>query len=391
LEYFIRTARSDLSTFAPATAQKNINIDILNEVLVPLPPLPEQLRIVDKIRQVISGVSACERRLNHVRFVLTRFRKAILSAACFGKLTEDWRSQHEMTDRTAASVVAIRERRLAAATTPAGKQRISEKFAQVEVGDADLLPNGWKFVRLAKLADSLDYGTSTKSQPTGSIPVLRMGNIQYGEIDWTDLVFTSDKEETRTYELQPNTVLFNRTNSPELVGKTAIYRGERRAIFAGYLIRVCAGPELDPEYLNLCLNTVYAREFCYQVKTDGVSQSNINAQKLGAFEVPYCSMDEQREIVRRIKELFAVADKIEARYTKATQYIGKLKQSVLTKAFRGELVTTEAELAQSEGREFESAEQLLDRTKNARATPVKHRGVAQHAPITRRSGTRALT
>ena len=61
------------------------------------------------------------------------------------------------------------------------------------------------------------------------------GNIQSGEIDWEDLVYTSDREEIENYSLRTHTVLFNRTNSPELVGKTAIYRGERPAILAGCL------------------------------------------------------------------------------------------------------------------------------------------------------------
>jgi type I restriction enzyme S subunit len=165
-----------------------------------------------------------------------------------------------------------------------------------------------------------------------------MGNIQSGKLDWMDLVYTSDDNEILKYSLQPNTVLFNRTNSPELVGKTAIYRGERPAIFAGYLIRINPFLELDPEYLNLCLNTNYSKEFCAHVKTDGVSQSNINAQKLGAFEVPFCLLAEQQEIVRRVEALFALADNIEQRYKKAQAFIDKLTPSLLAKAFRGELV-----------------------------------------------------
>src|SRR5580704_10029928 len=96
-------------------------------------------------------------------------------------------------------------------------------------------------------------GTSTISEPTGKVPVLRMDNIQNGKLDWDDLAYTSDEAEIEDYRHQPKTVLFNRTNSPELVGKTAIYLGERPAIFAGYLIRINQCSQLDPEYLNFCL------------------------------------------------------------------------------------------------------------------------------------------
>ena len=83
----------------------------------------------------------------------------------------------------------------------------------------------WRYVTLNKLCDSFDYGTSTKSDSTGKVPVLRMGNIQRGEIDWIDLVYTSDDSEIKKYTLQPNTVLFNRTNSPELVEKLGYTEG----------------------------------------------------------------------------------------------------------------------------------------------------------------------
>jgi type I restriction enzyme S subunit len=96
--------------------------------------------------------------------------------------------------------------------------------------------------------------------------------------------------------------------------------------------------ELDTEYLNYCLNTNYAKEFCLRVRTDGVSQSKINAQKLGSFELPLPPLAEQKEIVRRVEELSALADQIEARYTKARAHVEKLTQSILAKAFRGELV-----------------------------------------------------
>ena len=127
--------------------------------------------------------------------------------------------------------------------------------------------------------------------------------------------------------------------SPELVGKTSIYSGEKKAIFAGYLIRINNYRHiLDSLYLNYALNTGYAKEFCHREKTDGVSQSNINAQKLAHFEIPLPPLEEQKEIVRQVDKLFALADKVETHYQKAKARVDKLSQSVLAKAFRGELV-----------------------------------------------------
>jgi type I restriction enzyme S subunit len=109
------------------------------------------------------------------------------------------------------------------------------------------------------------------------------------------------------------------------------------------------------------------------VKSDGVSQSNINARKLAAYVLPCPPLDEQHEIVRRVQTLFAVANSIERRVQVATREAEFLAQSILARAFRGELVATEADLARAEGRDYETAEQLLVRIREelARRTPEK--------------------
>ena len=201
------------------------------------------------------------------------------------------------------------------------------------------IPGNWLWTELKELSNGFQYGTSTKSNKEGKVPVLRMGNLQNGLIDWSDLKYTDDDSETIKYNLEEGDVLFNRTNSPELVGKTSIYKGENKAIFAGYLIRIKNKRDyLNSDYLNYCLNSSRAKEWCNQVKTDGVSQSNINAQILGSFQIPLPPVEEQQEIVRRVEALFKIADQLEERYKKAQAYVDKLTQSILAKAFRGELV-----------------------------------------------------
>ena len=99
------------------------------------------------------------------------------------------------------------------------------------------MPDGWAWARVFSVSTDLPYGTAKKSYATGSIAVLRMGNLQNGEIDYHDLVYSSDEGDIQAYSLCAGDLLFNRTNSAELVGKTAIYRGNIPAIYAGYLIR----------------------------------------------------------------------------------------------------------------------------------------------------------
>ena len=198
------------------------------------------------------------------------------------------------------------------------------------------VPEGWAWARIFALSEDLPYGTSKKSTSSGLIAVLRMGNIQSGEIDYTDLVYSSDTEDIKKYILKKNDLLFNRTNSAEWVGKTAIYRGNIPAIYAGYLIRVRTF--IDSEYLNVVMNSGYAKEYCNSVKTDGVNQSNINAQKLGYFLVPIPPIIEQRRISYSIAKFLSTISTIQKEESNIAGLIQKAKSKILDLAIRGKLV-----------------------------------------------------
>jgi type I restriction enzyme S subunit len=359
----LRLLEPELSLSGTGSTFTAINRKDLEEIDIDVPPLEEQKRIVAKAEELFARVNATKERLAKVVVILKRFRQAVLAAACSGRLTADWREKNPVVVSVEAILEKIQSIRLDQVTRASEKQKISEIYAYQEEEDSKILPEKWRYLSLDKLCESFQYGTSQKSLPTGKVAVLRMGNIQNGEIDWGDLLYSSDDEEIRKYKLNPGDVLFNRTNSPELVGKTGIYRGEHPAIFAGYLIRIRNFEELDPRYLNLCLNTYYARDFCSRTKTDGVSQSNINAKKLGKFQVPFCPISEQKEIIHRVDSLFRLADSIEKHVIMATARAESLTQAILAKAFRGELVSTEAELARREGRSYEPASALLARIK----------------------------
>ena len=261
---------------------------------IPLAPVPEQQRIISKIKSLFEQSRTARTALRRVPVLMSQFRRAVLASATSGRLTEEWREMHP--DAPEHRSVSLRE-----------------------------------------VATEFRYGTSAKSQKTGEVPVLRMGNIQDKKLDWNDLVFTSDKNEIEKYKLTTGDVLFNRTNSPELVGKTAIYKGERPAIYAGYLIKVKCSDALLPDYLNYCLNSPAGRDWASQVKSDGVSQSNLNAQKLANFEFDLPPIEEQVEIVSRVEKLFTQADIIEQAASVSLRRAEQVDQSILARAFRGEL------------------------------------------------------
>ena len=298
-------------------AFKNINIPSLgyrrhypmfNKLKIQIAPINEQQRIVNRIESLFTKLDRAKELIENALAQFEQNKMAILHKAFTGELTAKWRKENNI----------------------------------------DL--SSWQEKTIDELCTSLKYGTSKKSKPEGSVVVLRMGNLQNGEIDWSNLMYTDDKDDIEKYLLKKGDVLFNRTNSPELVGKTSIYRGEYPAIYAGYLIKLDYGKDIIGEYLNYMMNSTKAKHYCYTVKTDGVSQSNINAKKIGAFEIPVPTIEEQQEIVNILDKLLAKYNKIK-NLEQQLEKIELLKKAILAKVFRGELGTNNPD--------EESAENLL--------------------------------
>ena len=165
-----------------------------------------------------------------------------------------------------------------------------------------------------------------------------MGNItNVGTIDYSNLVYSSNDEDIEQYSLEKDDLLFNRTNSSEWVGKTAIYKEEQPAIYAGYLIRI--RPLLiSPDYLNTVMNSCYYRDWCYDVKTDAVNQSNINAQKLSQLMIPIPPLKEQGRIVAEMDKWISLIDIVKNGKGNLLTVIKQAKSKILDLAIHGKLI-----------------------------------------------------
>ena len=318
--YMFRNVESQLSREGTGSTFGAISRRAVESMEFDLPPLSEQKRILAKIDELFSELDQGIESLKKARAQLETYRQAVLKHAFEGKLTVQWRDQNKDSIEKPEQLIArIKQRRAAQFE----QQILAWKTALREwhqggkndgkprnpkhpptVGDISddvlstlpTLADSWIWGKLGLMTCGVEYGTSAKSSASGDVPVLRMGNIQDANLDWSDLAYTSNHDEIRRYSLKDGDVLFNRTNSPELVGKTALYRGERPAIFAGYLIRINHMESVvDGQYVNLFLNSRVARQYGNSVKTDGVNQSNINGAKLVEYPFPYCSIEEQRE------------------------------------------------------------------------------------------------
>lgn len=198
------------------------------------------------------------------------------------------------------------------------------------------IPETWKWVSVDDVCTNIQYGSSQKSSASGKVAVIRMGNLQSGKIVYDKLVYTSDESEIAKYPLEKNDLLFNRTNSMELVGKTAIYKGEMQAIYAGYLVRITP-IIMIPDYLNYIMQTQYYWGYCRTVRIDANGQSNINAEKLKQFVFPLPPLAEQKRIVSTIDTVFSILESIDTLQNQYHNNLSVLKEKLIKAAIQGKL------------------------------------------------------
>ena len=364
LFYYLLSIRNQLISMGKGGTQQNISQTVLKSVPFFYPTSKEtQQAIVNKIESLFDEIDEGIGRLKTAAQQIQQYRQSLLKNAFNGELTKEWRSKHAETLPSENELLAQnqttrehhhaqqladwqtavsqweqngKEGKKPSKPSTLKKLESIEKLNEIELTE---LPDGWFWGRLGLMTLGVEYGTSAKSQPEGKVPVLRMGNMQNGKIDWTDLVYSDNDEEIKQYSLKKGDVLFNRTNSPELVGKTSIIETDEKAIFAGYLIRINHLTEItDGRYLTYFLNSMIAKKYGNFVKTDGVNQSNINGQKLINYPFVFCSLEEQKEVANILEQKLTACDQLAAELAKQLKQAELLKQAVLKAAFSGSLL-----------------------------------------------------
>jgi type I restriction enzyme S subunit len=319
------------------SAQNGFNKDDLAHIDVPFPPPAEQQRIAAQLDILCDHSKNAREELSRVRRLIERYKQAILAAAFRGDLTEDWR------DERAKSVKNVLEEVVRARSAYFKHEGRREKpTSATSWRPAIDLPPGWSWVSVDQLAALVQYGTSAKTSDvlSGGVPVLRMGNIVDGNLDYHSLKYLpTTHSEFPELLLKDGDILFNRTNSAELVGKTAVYFDTGHPTsFASYLIRIHV-IEYLPELLSAYINSGFGRDWVRSVMNQQVGQANVNGTKLRELGVPLLPMDEQKELWSRIKKAFAAIDHVANESTRATDLLDRLDRATLAKAFRGELAS----------------------------------------------------
>jgi len=342
----LRVLEPELALSGTGSTFSAISRKDLEGIDIDVPPLPEQKRIVAKVEELLARVNTTKERLAKVLMILRRFRQAVLAAACSGRLTAAWREE-----RIEIEPVVLNR----------GATEVPDALATLQ----EEKPQSWTLSSVDQVAHTIQYGytASAKKEPVGP-KFLRISDIQNGQVDWDDVPYCAiPGDQIPKFLLKHGDIVFARTGAT--TGKSFLIRTCPKTVFASYLIRVQPLPIVDPEFLYLFFQSdLYWKQISENIS--GSAQPNCNASKLASLILPLPPVPEQQEIVRRVEAMFKLAEAVEKRVAAATTRAEKLSQAILAKAFRGELVPTETELARREGRSYEAASELLARIKSAK-------------------------
>lgn len=203
-------------------------------------------------------------------------------------------------------------------------------------GDPVTNPKGWEVGTIRDLVSSVNYGSSAKASETdGEFPILRMGNITYeGKWNFTDLKYIdlNDKDQIK-YLAHRNDLLFNRTNSKELVGKTAVFDEDDPMAIAGYLIRVRTNDNGNPWYISGYLNSFHGKQTLLNMCKSIVGMANINAQELQDIKI----MLPPIELQNRYESIVKAVKTRSIKQNNSFLDLDNLFDSLSQKAFTGQL------------------------------------------------------
>ena len=280
----------DLGRVASSGTVPSLTSGQIQKVYVPLPPLTEQRRIAHVLAAVQTPIEQQARLIALMRE---------LKSALMGKLFTE------------------------------GLRR--EKQKETDIG---LVPESWHVLSLDELLTRTQYGLSVRGEDTGSCGILRMTNQVEGKIATDKMQYVNiGRKDFEKYRLEHGDILFNRTNSLELVGRTAIHDIEGEYVFASYLIRLNTDEKkLNPFFLNQFLNWDESQRRLKSIALRAIGQSNISATRLRTFQIPVPPLEEQTEIITNIE---TVIGKIEL-HRRRKEILEELFRTLLQQLMTGQ-------------------------------------------------------
>ena len=301
---------------------KGLSANALHNLLIPLPPLAEQKRIVAKIEELLPLIDRYEKAWSKLEDFNKRFpvdmQKSLLQLAIQGKLVEQRPEEGTAAELLEKIFAAKNAKGVKKNLTQSRRARGEKATAAPSVSPRDKIsddekpfdiPESWEWVRLYEIADSIQYGYSAPARQSGRIRMVRISDIQNGKINWNTVPFCDIAEkDVERYLVEAGDVLFARTGGT--VGKSYLVRDTpQESIYAGYLIRTRFLSCVLPQFAKIFFESdIYWK----QLKSGLVAtaQPNFNGKKLASMRIPLPPLAEQKRIVAKLEELLPLCERL---------------------------------------------------------------------------------
>jgi type I restriction enzyme S subunit len=353
LFWYLGTYRKNFLYARKGGAQPNISQEIVRTALVPLAPTAEQLRIIAKVEELFSFLDAGVRSLRKVKTQLKRYRQAVLKYAFEGKLTEGWRKTHRDQMEPTTRMLEQKEHQKNVKT-----EGDSTENPLIDTSTLPKLPESWVWTRLSDIAEKIVDGShNPPPKQAMGIPMLSARNILNNEIVFSKCRYISEndyREETRRAPIEANDVLLTIVGT---IGRSAVVKESMPKFTVQRSVAVIKS-SVKAEYLSFLFQSpFYSSYFVKNAK--GTAQKGIYLNQLEELPIVLAPIPEQNLILGEIERQFSLVDKLQEAMELSSEQSERLRQSILTAAFDGELVPQDPN--------DEPAEKLLERIKEEKA------------------------
>ena len=293
--WFFYTLRTlNLNQYSTGAAQPGLSVEKINQVFIPLPPLQEQHRIVQKIDKCFAFIDQIEENKLSLFQFIKQTKSKVLDLAIRGKLVPQ-----DPNDEPASVLLENIE-----------NERKTKKPTACILHYPFEVPEGWVWKKILNVSNSIQYGYTGSAISIGKYKMLRITDIQDNSVDWATVPFVEiDDKKAEIYLLSNNDIVFARTGAT--VGKSFLIKHlKEKSVFASYLIRIQLKEKLNSQYVKYFFESDYYWEQI-EDKSVGTGQPNVNGSLLGELEIPIPPFSEQHRIVTKIEQIFAQLDEIE--------------------------------------------------------------------------------
>ncbi len=380
--------RQQLEEFSSATTIPIINKGNFERLILQIAPFNEQHRIVAKIEELFSELDKGIESLKTARAKLNIYRQAVLKHAFEGKLTAQWREENKDKLETPEQLLArikqerearyeqqLHEWKATVKTWEEGKRdkrptkpskvKTTTEIAPEEVEDLPNISGSWCYVRLCRIAEirlGMSVSAARKIEDPLEVPYLRVANVQRGFLDLSEIKYMSiERAQLDSLQLKKWDVLFNEGGDRDKLGRGWIWQSEiAPCITQNHVFR--ASPYITSEFNSKLLSywaNTFGQQYFEKVGKQTTNLASINKTVLSKFPVPLIPSEEQEELCRQIDQALTILDTQERVIASALGLTGLLRQSILAKAFSGQLVPQDLD--------DEPASILLERIKAEKA------------------------